>query len=268
MATENHSYGKLFDLSGRVALITGAGAGLGEAVAHGFAEHGCDVAVADINLDAAKRTASRVQALGRRCVALHVDVGDPAQIKRMVEETVRSLGTIDILVNSAGVPQIHHDSAENIPLEDWAKIMDVNLRGTFVCCQEAARVMLPKGKGAIINLTSIAGTRGQGRGVNIFCASKGGVNGLTMELAIEWAPRGIRVNAIAPCQFLTPALEHVMQEDGVDPEQLMQRWTSNIPMGRVGQPWEIAGPALFLASDAASMVTGIILPVDGGYLAR
>jgi gluconate 5-dehydrogenase len=268
MTTTNHSFGKLFDLSGRVALITGAGAGLGEAVALGFAEHGCDIAVADLNADTAKRTASRVQELRRRSIAITVDVGDPAQIKLMVEETVRSLGTIDILVNCAGVPQIHHDSAENIPLEDWAKIMDVNLRGTFVCCQEAARVMLKKGKGVIINFTSIAGVRGQGRGVNVFCASKGGVNGLTMELAIEWATKGIRVNAIAPCQFLTPALQHVMKEKGVDPEQLMKRWISNIPLGRVGQPEEIAGPALFLASDAASMVTGVILPVDGGYLAR
>jgi len=269
MATTNHNFEKLFDLSGRVALITGAGAGLGEAVSLGFAAYGCDIVAADVNVDTAKRTASRVQALGRRSIAIHVDVADPAQIKLMVEETVRSLGTIDILVNSAGVPQIHHDSAENIPLEDWAKIMDVNLRGTFVCCQEAARVMLKKGKGVIINFTSIAGVRGQsGKGLNVFCASKGGVNGLTMELAIEWASRGIRVNAIAPCQFLTPALEHVMQEKGLDPEQLMKLWTSNIPLGRVGQPEEIAGPALFLASDAASMVTGVILPVDGGYLAR
>lgn len=268
MATTNYSYAKLFDLSGRVALITGAGAGLGEAVAHGFAEHGCDVAVADVNAATAKRTARRIQELGRRSIAIKVDVGDPAQIKRMVEKTVRTFGTIDIMVNSAGVPQIHHDSAEKVPLEDWAKIVDVNLRGTFVCCQEAARVMLKKGKGVIINFSSIAGVRGQGRGVNIFCASKGGINGLTMELAIEWAPVGIRVNAIAPCQFMTPALEHVMQEKGADPEQLMKRWISNIPMGRVGQPEEIAGPALFLASDAASMVTGVILPVDGGYLAR
>jgi NAD(P)-dependent dehydrogenase (short-subunit alcohol dehydrogenase family) len=268
MGPTNYNFEELFDLSGRVALITGAGAGLGEMIALGFAAYGCDVAAADINLGTAKSTASRVQTLGRRSIAIQVDVGDPAQIKRMVEETVRGLGSIDILVNSAGVPQMHHDSAENIPLEDWTRIIDINLRGTFVCCQEAARVMLKKGKGVIINFTSIAGVRGQqGRGLNVFCASKGGVNALTMELAIEWATRGIRVNAIAPCQFLTPALQHVMQEKGLDPEQLMKMWTSNIPMGRVGQPKEIVGPALFLASDASSMVTGVILPVDGGYLA-
>ena len=268
MVSTNYKFEKLFDLSCRVALITGAGAGLGEMIALGFAAYGCDVAAADINLETAQSTARRVQALGRRSVAIEVDVADPIQIKHMVEETVRSLGTIDILVNSAGVPQMHHDSAENIPLEDFTRIVNINLRGTFVCCQETARVMLKKGKGVIINFTSIAGVRGQqGRGLNVFCASKGGVNSLTMELAIEWATRGIRVNAIAPCQFLTPALEHVMQEKGLDAEQLMKMWTSNIPMGRVGQPKEIVGPALFLASDASSMVTGVILPVDGGYLA-
>ncbi len=268
MVSTNDNFEKLFDLSGRVALITGAGAGLGEMVALGFAEYGCDVAAADINLESAKCTASQVAAKGRRSVAIQVDVADPDQIKRMVQETVRSLGSIDILVNSAGVPQAHHDSAEKIPLEDWTRIIDINLRGTFVCCQEAARVMLEKGKGVIVNFTSIAGVRGQqGRGLNVFCASKGGVNALTMELAVEWATRGIRVNAIAPCQFLTPALRQVMQEKGLDAAQLMNMWISNIPMGRIGQPKEIVGPALFLASDASSMVTGTILPVDGGYLA-
>lgn len=268
MEGPDYSFGKLFDLSGRVALITGAGAGLGEAIALGFAEYGCDIAAADLNLEAAKRTCERVQALGRRAIAIPVDVGVPDQITAMVETTVRSLGTVDILVNGAGVPQIHHDSAENIPLEDWTRIIDVNLRGTFLCCQAAARVMLPRRKGAIINLSSIVGVVGGGRGHNVFCTSKSGVNGLTMELALEWASRGIRVNAIAPCQFRTPALTAVMAEKGVDPQELMQRWISSIPLGRIGEPEEIVGPALFLASDASSMVTGVILPVDGGYLAH
>ena len=268
MGGTDHSFGKLFDLSGRVVLITGAGAGLGEAISIGFAQYGCDIAAADLNLETAKRTCDRVQALGRQAIAIQVDVRIPEQITAMVEGTVQSLGTIDILVNSAGIPQIHHESAENIPLDDWTQVIDTNLRGTFLCCQAAARVMLQKGKGAIINFSSIVGVVGGGRGHNVFCASKAGVNGLTKELALEWARRGIRVNAIAPCQFRTPALLAVMAEKGVDPQELMQRWASNIPLGRIGEPEEIVGPALFLASDASSMVTGTILFVDGGFLAR
>jgi gluconate 5-dehydrogenase len=221
-----------------------------------------------MNKETANRTASRVQALGRRAIAIPVDVRDPVQIKLMVEETVRSLGTLDILVNVAGVVPKLHDTAEKIPLEEWTRIIDTNLKGTFVCCQEAARVMLKKGKGAIINFTSIAGVVGPGGGVSVYCASKGGINGLTMELSTEWASKGIRVNAIAPCQFLTPALQGVLDEEGINPQERMKFWTTNIPLGRIGQPEEIAGPALFLASDAASMVTGVILPVDGGFLAR
>jgi NAD(P)-dependent dehydrogenase (short-subunit alcohol dehydrogenase family) len=128
--------------------------------------------------------------------------------------------------------------------------------------------MLPKRQGTIINFSSIAGEVGVGRGANAYCASKGGINTLTKQLALEWADRGIRVNAIAPCQFLTPGLRAVMAKPQFDPEKLMQTWVSNIPLGRVGQPEEIVGPVLFLASEASSMVTGVVLPVDGGYLAR
>jgi len=268
MAARNYNFGKLFDLTGRVALITGAGGGLGEAISLGFAAYGCDVAAADMNKETANRAARQVQAMGRRSIAIRVDVREPAQIKLMVEETVHSLGSLDILVNVAGVIQNPHDSAEKIPLKEWTRIIDTNLRGTFVCCQEAARVMLKKGKGAIINFTSIAGVVGPGGGVSAYCASKGGINSLTMELSTEWAAQGIRVNAIAPCQFLTPALQGVLEEKGINPEQRMKFWTTNIPLGRIGQPEEIVGPTLFLASDAASMVTGVILPVDGGFLAR
>jgi gluconate 5-dehydrogenase len=259
-------FSKLFDLSGKVALVTGAAAGFGEVICAGFAEFGCDIAAADLDYDGAKRTADKVTALGRRSVAIKVDVGNPEQIQSMVKAVIEALGTIDILVNCAGVPQ--HDAAESTPLETWDKVIDINLRGTFLCCQAAALVMLEKKKGVMINFSSIAGAVGIGRGANVYCASKGGVNTLTKALALEWASRGLRVNAIAPCQFMTPGLREVIRDPQFDPKKLMETWTANIPLGRVGESEEIVGPALFLASDASSMVTGTILDVDGGYLAR
>jgi NAD(P)-dependent dehydrogenase (short-subunit alcohol dehydrogenase family) len=256
----------MFDLTGRVALITGAAAGFGEAIAVGFAEYGCDIAATDADLDGAEKVAAAVRSLGRRAVALAADVGSPEQICAVTERAVEALGTIDILVNCAGVPQ--HDPAESTPVETWDLVLDINLRGTFLCCQAAGRIMLQKGKGVIINFSSIAGMVGMGRGNNAYCASKGGINALTKQLALEWAPRGIRVNAIAPCQFRTKGLTEVLANPKFDPGKLMETWLANIPLGRLGEVEEIVGPALFLASDASSMVTGTILEVDGGYLAR
>ena len=266
MDTRKVDIKKLFDLTGRVALITGAGVGFGEAIAVGFAEFGCDIAACDLNIDNPQRTAERVKKIGRRAIALKANVAVPEDITAVVDATVREFGGIDILVNCAGIPQ--HDAAESTPLETWDRVLDINLRGTFLCCQAAARVMIKKRAGVIINFSSIAGVVGVGRGANAYCASKGGVNAMTKQLALEWADRGIRVNAIAPCQFMTPGLKDVMADPQFDPKKLMQTWVSNIPLGRVGEPDEIVGPTLFLASDASSMVTGVILPVDGGYLAR
>ena len=205
MDMEQGIFRKLFDLSGKVALITGAGVGFGEAIALGFAEFGCDVAASDLNLENPQRTAERVRQAGRRAIALKANVAVPDDVTAMVQTTVRELGGIDILVNCAGIPQ--HDPAELTPVETWDRVLNINLRGTFLCCQAAARVMLEKGHGVMINFSSIAGVVGVGRGANAYCASKGGVNALTKQLALEWADRGIRVNAIAPCQFMTPGLQ-------------------------------------------------------------
>jgi NAD(P)-dependent dehydrogenase (short-subunit alcohol dehydrogenase family) len=266
METQTTVFKQLFDLSGQVALITGAGVGFGEAISLGFAEFGCDIAACDLTLENPQRTSDRVRKLGRRSIALTANVSVPEDIFAMVDATVKEFGRLDILVNCAGIPQ--HDPAESTPLDTWDRVLDINLRGTFLCCQAAARFMLKNGGGTIINFSSIAGQVGVGRGANAYCASKGGVDALTKQLALEWADRGIRVNAIAPCQFMTPGLKEVMAKPQFDPAKLMETWVTNIPLGRVGEPDEIVGPALFLASKASSMVTGIIMPVDGGYLAR
>ena len=266
MNSDRTNLGKLFDLSGRVALITGAGGGFGKAISLGFADYGCDVAPCDLHLEHSQRLAEKIRAKGKRAVAVKANVSDPEEVSSAVEEVVGELGGVDILVNCAGVPQ--HDPAEETSLETWDRVLNINLRGTFLCCQAVARVMLPKRNGTIINFSSVAGVVGVGRGANAYCASKGGVNALTKQLALEWADRGIRVNAIAACQFRTPGLLAVMADPRFDADELMRTWVSDIPLGRVGEPEEIVGPALFLASNASSMVTGVILPVDGGYLAR
>lgn len=266
MPGTNGKFSKIFDLTDRVALITGGSVGFGKVISLGLAEYGCNVAVADLSLENARAVAAEVSSSGRRSLGIAVDVSQPESIKQMAAAAVAEFGTIDILVNCAGVSQ--HDPAELTPLETWDRVIDINLRGTFLACQAAAQIMLKNKRGVIINFSSIAGSVGMGRGANAYCASKGGVDTLTKQLALEWATRGIRVNAIAPCQFMTPGLQHVMADPQFDPEKLMQTWISNIPLGRVGQPEEIFGAVLFLASDASSMVTGTVLNVDGGYLAR
>lgn len=266
MAESVRSVKGIFDLSGRVAFITGGASGFGEAIALGFAEFGCNIVAADVNFEGAQRTACEVQRLGRKALPLNLDVGKPGEIVDAFSRAVQEFGTVDILVNGAGVSP--HEPAEDSSLETWDWAIDINLRGAFLCCREAARVMLPKGKGSIINISSISGHIGFPRGVAIYSASKGGMDAFTRQLAIEWSKRGIRVNSIAPCQFMTPGLKAVMRDPQFDPDKLMQTWRENIPVGRVGEAWEIVGPALFLASDASSMVTGVCLPVDGGYLAR
>jgi NAD(P)-dependent dehydrogenase (short-subunit alcohol dehydrogenase family) len=255
-----------FELTGRVAVVTGSGSGLGKAIALGFSQFGATIVSADLQAGSATATAVQVQSAGGEAVAFQLDATDDAVVKQFVSNVVAKFGRIDILVNSAGVSS--HCPSEAMTIQEWTRVMDVNLTGTFLCCRTVGAVMVQQGKGSIINITSIGGMVGMGRGTAAYGASKGGVVMLTRELAVEWGSKNVRVNGIAPCQFRTSMLEAVLKDPQYDPKQLMQNWVNNIPLNRIGETDEIVGPAVFLASDASSMVTGHILAVDGGYLAR
>ncbi|HLH74834.1 MAG TPA: SDR family oxidoreductase [Chloroflexota bacterium] len=257
-----------FDLSGRVALVTGAGAngGNGHAIARALAEAGADLFIGDIDEEGAKETAREIQARDHQSVAFRCDNGNPDDIVAMFAELDRVYGRIDILVNNVSIG--HRSRPEDLSLADWQKVIRVNLDGTFLCSQQAGRRMIRQGRGgSIVNISSIAGSSALGRGNFVYSVTKGGINQLTRELAVEWAPYKIRVNAIQPAQILTPALKRLFQDPQLDAEKTRKRMLTGIPLDRFGEPADIAKATLFLVSDAADFITGHLLPVDGGSLA-
>lgn len=255
----------LFDLTGRVAVVTGAASGLGQAIALGLARYGADIAAADINDAGLAETLTQLMALGRKAVAVHCDISQPEAVEQLFSEVDRVFGRVDILINDPFT--LARYKPEDLSLEDWNKVLSVNLTGYFLCAQAAGRRMIAQGwGGSIVNMSSVGGSAALGRGNFVYSISKGGLNAFTRELAIEWAQHGIRVNAIAPVQMLSPAVKKWLADPKTDPA-LPQRLLSGIPLQRLGEPEDVVGPVVFLASDAAAFVTGTLLPVDGGNLA-
>jgi len=247
-------------LDGKRALVFGGTSGLGNSIALGFAQAGADVVAVSRRDGEVKKTAAGIRALGRQTVEATADVTSRSDIQRVIDLMLRQLGRIDILVNSAGttkrVPSLE------LADEDWNRILDTNLKGTWYACQMVGRVMKEQGKGRIINIASLAGLVSSYE-ATAYCASKGGVVMLTRSLAAEWARYNITVNALAPGVFETPLNINIINEPGRKASIL-----SRTPMRRFGNLGEIQGAAIFLASDSASFVTGEIIAVDGGFLAQ
>ncbi|HJR01935.1 MAG TPA: glucose 1-dehydrogenase [Methylomirabilota bacterium] len=249
----------LFRLDGQTAVVTGGAGGLGAAMARGLAQAGAAVAVADLDAGQAKVVADRIAKNGGRARAVAVDVADRSSVERMADEAETGLGPIDVLVNCAGIT--HRSPAAEFPEAAWHRVLAVNLTGVFWGCQVVGQRMLARGRGSIVNIASIAGQIGL-TGTAAYAASKGGVVMLTRALAVEWAARGVRVNAIAPSWFESNIGDLIHREPDYA-ERAMRR----VPMGRMGTPDELIGAALYLASAASTMVTGHVLAVDGGTLA-
>ncbi len=249
-----------FDLTDRVALVTGAGRGIGRDLALALAHAGARVVAGSRTADEVDELAAEIVDGGGKASAVHVDVRDLASIEAAVTRTVQQHGRIDVLVNNAGVGTNH--DALDVTEDDWDEVLDVNLKGLFFMCQAAGRHMVRAGRGRIVNMSSQAGSVGIRRHA-AYCASKGGVEQLTRVLALEWAPHGVTVNAVAPTFIRTPGTAERL-DDPAFAADVLQR----IPLGHVGDPMDVAGAVIYLASDAARLVTGSVLMVDGGWTAQ
>ena len=252
---------QMFDLSGRVAVVSGAASGMGRAMSLALGEAGADLMLADINLEGAEKTAGEIEAMGRRAVPVNCNVSRPDEIRAMFTQLDNEFGRVDFLGNVAG--EAVRAKPEVISLEDVEWTWRNLVYGRFCCCQEAGRRMLAAGRGSIVSLGSLASITGMGRGHIAYSMAMGAVVQMTRELSTEWSGRGVRVNAILPAQVLNAGLQKRIDTD----PRIKERFLSGIPRGRFGSPDDIRGLAVLLASDASSWITGAIIPMDGGNLA-
>jgi NAD(P)-dependent dehydrogenase (short-subunit alcohol dehydrogenase family) len=260
--TTSNSIANLFDLTGKVAIVTGAGSGLGAEFAGALAEAGAAVVAADLNLTGAEETAARLRASGARTLAMAANMTSEAEVIALVERTVAEFGQVDILVNNAGIGTV--GPPETLSLPEWQRVVDVNLTGVFLGAREAAKAMIAAGNGGrIINIASILGAGASAPlPTAAYAATKGAVINLTRDLAVHWAKYGILVNAIGPAYFGT-----AMTKDLLAVPEMRTAIEGRTPLGRVGRLEELRGPIVFLASEASSYVTGHTLFVDGGWTA-
>lgn len=249
-------------LEGKTALVTGAGSGIGEAIALLFAAEGASIAVNDIDAGAATETVEKIKEAGGKAMAVRADVADETEVGAMVELVITEFGGLDILVNNAGIPVHGHLLDDSQTPENWDRVVNVILRGTYLCSRAVGKWMMARHQGKLVNISSIAGTRSS---VNIpgYGAAKAGVISLTKTLAVDWAPYGINVNCITPGVINTPLTQRTIAVWST-PDELAER----IPLGYMAEAGEVAKAALFLCSEEANYITGVILPVDGGMAAR
>jgi NAD(P)-dependent dehydrogenase (short-subunit alcohol dehydrogenase family) len=251
----------LFDLSGKVAVVSGAAQGMGQATAIGVAESGADVVLVDRNRAGAEATAETARAAGSKVLVIETDVSDPQAIAELFREVDATFGRVDFLGNIAG--DGHLAKPERLRIEDLHRVLQNLVVGRFAMCQEAGRRMLDQGSGSIMNIGSLASTTALGRGHIAYSMAMGAVVQMTRELSTEWSHRGVRVNVVLPAQVINPSLAERMSQDPT----LEERFLKGIPAGRMGRPSDIMGLAVLLAADASEWITGALIPMDGGNLA-
>ncbi|HEX9014817.1 MAG TPA: glucose 1-dehydrogenase [Chloroflexota bacterium] len=242
-----------------VAIVTGSTRGIGLGIAKGFAKEGANLVITSRKEESLTAPAEELRAMGVRVLPLVVDVSKAGDVERMVARTVEEFGKIDVLVNNAGMPMVA--PSEELALDKWQQTLDTNLTGSFLCAQAVGRVMLERGSGSIINIASLTSYLGFPMRT-AYSVTKSAVLGLTRSLSSEWAPKGVRVNAIAPGWIKTDIMKGLIERGVLDANKLVAR----TPMGRVGTPEDLAGPAIFLATEDSAFITGQIIPVDGGWL--